>query len=421
MINLEQSFFLNYLGEMDRQKDVYFKFIVVGAGGNGGYLLPNLARQVGLSNKKRKLENRNLDSILVIDRDKVEPKNLIRQNFIDRDINKNKAEVLSQRYSRAFDTDISYLPEYIEHPFQLLHIMKTFGGERNRDSFIPVLIGTVDNNKTRKIMYDAFKMYDRSAFLIDAGNEEYVGQVSIGFKSNKNSHLVDNTYIEKYNVSLEKAKKYNDLYKDPDHRLYESYLEHVSDNPNLKAFHYGLRTTLPSPFYVPPVHLIHNEILEANDRLPHELSCAENAESSPQHVVTNQTVGNLLSAIVTDIVSRNPIDYHMIYFDAERMTFRTVKNTISVFKRYYEQQHISDSLSDYELATGNNLYAFDYDRYIKSDKEEPFLYDATKPLQSEDVLSKIEDLSKEHQDDYNQLLANTPFLGHKEVPNDLPF
>ena len=69
------------------------KFIVVGAGGTGGYLIRDLARLIGTFN----LQN-NMDmSIIVIDGDKVEPKNLIRQNFIKSDLGKYKAEVMAAR------------------------------------------------------------------------------------------------------------------------------------------------------------------------------------------------------------------------------------------------------------------------------------------------------------------------------------
>lgn len=48
----------------------YF-FIVIGAGGTGGYLIPNLARMVSVQNKIRQETNRDPHSILIADADEV--------------------------------------------------------------------------------------------------------------------------------------------------------------------------------------------------------------------------------------------------------------------------------------------------------------------------------------------------------------
>lgn len=51
--------------------DMQKHFIVVGAGGTGGYLIPNLARQVSLQNKIRRVENLPPHKITIIDADVV--------------------------------------------------------------------------------------------------------------------------------------------------------------------------------------------------------------------------------------------------------------------------------------------------------------------------------------------------------------
>ena len=46
-------------------------WIIIGAGGNGGYLIPQLARQIALQNRILRLEGRQLHAITIIDADKV--------------------------------------------------------------------------------------------------------------------------------------------------------------------------------------------------------------------------------------------------------------------------------------------------------------------------------------------------------------
>ncbi len=136
---------------------------VVGCGGTGSYLVSNLARLVSNSDC--------VTNLYLFDGDVVEEKNLIRQNFIAPDIGKNKAEVLAERYSRAFGIEIKAIPAYLENIKDIL------------DSTI--VIGCVDNNATRRVINESFTSYKyRNMYWIDSGNEEAAGQVVCGFKLN---------------------------------------------------------------------------------------------------------------------------------------------------------------------------------------------------------------------------------------------
>ena len=48
-------------------------WIVIGAGGTGGYLIPNLLRQISIQNRILHLENRPLHTVTIIDADVVRP------------------------------------------------------------------------------------------------------------------------------------------------------------------------------------------------------------------------------------------------------------------------------------------------------------------------------------------------------------
>lgn len=248
-------------------------WIVVGAGGNGGYFIPQLIRQIALQNKLLKLENKKLHTITLIDADGVEDKNLVRQNFLPRDVGHNKAEVMANRYGGAYGVEINYIPEYLDGAKMLLDII-------NADGRTPVIIGAVDNNKTRVIIHEVFKK-GKDIFWLDAGNEEWAGQVVCG-----------------YNIGGVLPTK-------------------------------GKRE--PHLFNLPCVTDIYPEILEATDKLPTELSCAERAVSNPQNIQTNQTAANLLMTFANTILTANGqeglgLKTHAVAFDAQIPSFTTTLN-----------------------------------------------------------------------------------------------
>jgi PRTRC genetic system ThiF family protein len=248
-------------------------FIIIGAGGNGGYLIPNLLRQISLQNKILHLENKSRHVITIIDADGVEDKNLTRQNFIGRDVGYNKAEVMANRYGAAFGLEVNYIPEYLDGPKMLKDIMRAQGGS------IPVVIGCVDNNKTRAIVHEVFKE-TKNMFWLDAGNEEWAGQVVVGYNAGKE--------VDKDNKA-------------------------------------------PHLFNLPAVTEIYPEILEATDKLPHEMSCAERAVSNPQNIQTNQTAANLLMGFCNTILTADTrngegLKSHAVVFNIQAPSFTTTLN-----------------------------------------------------------------------------------------------
>ena len=70
---------------MKYPKTAPVKVIIIGAGGTGGYVIPHLYR-IGFATERSM-------RILVCDGDVVEEKNLIRQNFVEQDVGRNKAQV----------------------------------------------------------------------------------------------------------------------------------------------------------------------------------------------------------------------------------------------------------------------------------------------------------------------------------------
>lgn len=142
-------------------------FIMVGCGGTGGYLLPNLARLVA------NLEHRT-GKIILLDGDIVEQKNLKRQNFIAPDLGRHKSQVLAERYSAALGLEIQYETEYMKDETVLERLTPDLSLGAT------VVLGCVDNHKTRQIIARWFRA-KKGRIWIDAGNEELHGQVVCGY------------------------------------------------------------------------------------------------------------------------------------------------------------------------------------------------------------------------------------------------
>lgn len=112
---------------------------LVGCGGTGSFLALHLAR---LAWHIREQHDTHLEMAFV-DPDRVEKKNVGRQNFVPAEIGRYKAEALATRYSLAFGLPIRYFNEAIRPA----HISQD---HRYQDGWLHLVIGCVDNTKARK-------------------------------------------------------------------------------------------------------------------------------------------------------------------------------------------------------------------------------------------------------------------------------
>ena len=99
------------------------KIVLVGTGGTGGYIVPQLYRLLYALDRPIR--------VILCDGDLVEEKNLGRQNFIEADLGKNKAMVLAERYSNAFGIETSYIPQYVEDE-EMQRVPELGGGDAGR-------------------------------------------------------------------------------------------------------------------------------------------------------------------------------------------------------------------------------------------------------------------------------------------------
>ncbi|MBE9017561.1 ThiF family adenylyltransferase [Chroococcidiopsidales cyanobacterium LEGE 13417] len=255
-------------------------FVVVGAGGTGGWIIGAIARlMLEIESKTTKTA-----SCTVVDFDVVEAKNIPRQNFQSSEIGLFKAQVLAARYSLAWGCKISSVTQ----PF----CQDTIGCYWDK---LTVIVGCVDNAAAR---VEIGKCLDRnpsdrppSIWWLDCGNHAFSssGQVLLG-SSNR------------------------------------FCLERAFDNPNSPNF----CIHLPSPA------LQHPELLVA---LPEELnstklSCAEIQARDRQSLFVNSQVAAIASDYLLALTLTGGLRRFATYFDSQTGTARSLYNCPQTFKQF---------------------------------------------------------------------------------------
>lgn len=236
------------------------KIVMLGAGGTGGYIAPHLYRLLYAFDRPVK--------IIIADGDIVEAKNLVRQNFVLSDLGRNKAQVVAERYASAFGMEISYVPEFIESEEKLAELIRPdFGLDYNYYPYpktvgMTILIGAVDNNRSRQLCHTIFKKSDNLIY-IDSGNGEYTGQVVCGIRR--------------------KGKTY---YK--------------------------------------PIGDLYPDILQETDKFPTELSCAEAAVSAPQSIVANIMAATAVVSYIYNILVLGIIEVRSVTFSTKTVNLKPI-------------------------------------------------------------------------------------------------
>ena len=166
------------------------RIIINGCGGTGGWFIPKLVKILNDAKSKGKLSD-NL-TVYLIDGGTVEAKNIIRQNFINRDIGKNKAYVMCARYAPLLSAGINmvYVDKYLAHKDMIKilspDIAKGFVDPFTVDCFQGVdnrsvgpgifAFNFVDNAVSRKVIHHALAISNKNSHCLDVGNNLYNGQ-----------------------------------------------------------------------------------------------------------------------------------------------------------------------------------------------------------------------------------------------------
>jgi hypothetical protein len=196
----------------------------------------------------------------------VEQKNLVRQNFIPADLGENKAKVLAERYSSVFGMETEYVPNFVESEKELNELLtpqKWHSGlweHRIVTREQVILIGAVDNNKSRQLCHRVFYASD-DLIYIDSGNGEHTGQVVCGIRS-------------------------------------------------------GGRTIYR------PIGSAYPDVLENTDKFPTELSCAEASVSAPQSIAANITAATIVVDMIYNILTQGESRVRQVTFATTSVNIR---------------------------------------------------------------------------------------------------
>ncbi|MEM9773134.1 MAG: ThiF family adenylyltransferase [Chloroflexota bacterium] len=140
--------------------------VVVGVGGTGGHLAPQLARMAWMEQ-----ENGRSVEMTFVDPDVIEEKNIGRQNFCPASVGQYKAIDLALRFNVAYGLKIHAIP----HKFDPA-MVSDFGLKHGRR--ITLIIDCVDNPEARQEINKI--ELGKWTWLLSSGNAASNGQVLIG-------------------------------------------------------------------------------------------------------------------------------------------------------------------------------------------------------------------------------------------------
>jgi PRTRC genetic system ThiF family protein len=264
------------------------EFWLIGAGGTGSFMAMNLAR---LAFELKTLGKQ--ATIVIVDPDCVETKNIPRSNFCFAETGANKAETLAGRITRAWGIEVGFVKEGFR-PALLQSKTDDWSLQTSNSNKLTILVGCVDNYQARLEMHEALKLHNEKSYdtafprlwWIDGGNGRDSGQVLIGNRLNEKEICQSalNTPI----LSLLPAPS----------------LQH----PELLQPEGGKNT---------------RSIRRANERL----TCAERIRLGEQSLNVNSRVAVEMSEILSQLLLTQTLKRFAAYFDLESGASRSIYNT----------------------------------------------------------------------------------------------
>ncbi|MBN1190424.1 MAG: ThiF family adenylyltransferase [Dehalococcoidales bacterium] len=225
--------------------------VVVGVGGTGSLVADGLCR----------LFTKTDANIMLVDYDRVEEHNLLRQNFYPGDVGKFKSQVIAERLARFYGRPIGYSV----FPFEKDLLDEHWGVGMIKKPGNLIILGCTDQAESRQRIAESISWQN---CWIDAGNGYQSGQVLIGNTVDKNL-LKESFNIGQHSVIRLPA-------------------------PSLQ---------LPS-LLIPP----------ASPETPRD--CAEAIEDNSQSPVINQAMATIMLDILWKLIT-DRLNYMGVYIDLE--------------------------------------------------------------------------------------------------------
>ena len=249
------------------------RFIVVGAGGTGSFIVPALAR---LIYELKQQQNKSAEMVIV-DPDVVETGNIPRSNFCFAEVGRYKAQTLAERVSMAWGIETSFSCERLDPE---KHLKSSNSDYRS----LAIIVGCVDNYLARREMHralDEFRSYGDASrvWWIDGGNGRSSGQVLLG-----------------------------------------------STTMRLKPEQYFTGTSICRA--LPAPSLQHPDLLEPESTTTvAEVSCPERIRLGEQGLNINQRVAVEMAEMLSSMLLTRSLKRYAVYFDLESGTTKSVYTT----------------------------------------------------------------------------------------------
>ncbi len=251
------------------------RFIVVGAGGTGSFLIPALARLIfELKQLNKPVE------MLIVDPDAVEGGNIPRSNFCSAEIGRFKAQTLAERITLAWGIETGFSCEKFGPEN---HLKRSTNDYRS----LTVIAGCVDNYLARRDIHravDEFRGYNSSdapnLWWIDGGNGRSSGQVLLGSNTKR-------------------------------------------IKPGLHFTGTSICRSLPAPSLIHPDLLMEEKAAPENTR-PRDLSCPDRIRLGEQSLNINQRVAVEMADMLTAMFLTRSLKRFASYFDLESGTSRSL-------------------------------------------------------------------------------------------------
>jgi hypothetical protein len=112
---------------------------------------------------------------MLVDFDRVEPHNLLRQNFFAGEVGKFKSQALAERLSRQYGRKIGYSVM----PYERDLFDEPMGAGMYHKAMSLIIIGCVDTPEARRSIADSMSS-NWNNWWLDAGNGHHSGQVLLG-------------------------------------------------------------------------------------------------------------------------------------------------------------------------------------------------------------------------------------------------
>jgi hypothetical protein len=112
---------------------------------------------------------------MLVDFDRVESHNLLRQNFFAGEVGKFKSQALAERLSRQYDRKIGYSVM----PYERDMFDEPMGAGMYHKAMSLIIIGCVDTAEARRSIADSMSS-NWNNWWLDAGNGHHSGQVLLG-------------------------------------------------------------------------------------------------------------------------------------------------------------------------------------------------------------------------------------------------